>query len=267
MQPQQPVRPALRDLLHHVLVLATALAVNGDVHPRRVAALVRGLSVQLAFRTITRQALVIPGRAVLLWSVVGIGHDPKVSRGRVALAALVATGLGTAVTGFPMVLLLPMEIGIDLLGASEQLATLVVVGAAACSLLLMGHGAVVAFRAERRRARRMTADDQAPVWRLDLLGALDSGQGHGGRLLDAFLDRADHAGAHVFLVTQPVNVGFYARHGLQVLSPAEPDGMIIMRRLAGASRPISTPLPSRAARRHPRSSGTRRHRTRAGGSR
>jgi hypothetical protein len=245
MEPDNPVRPALRDLFHHVLVLATALAVKGDSHSRQVVSLVRGLIIQVAFRTVSRQALVIPGRAVLLWSVVaGRASQPSLRRShgvRYGLATVAATCLGTVVTGLPLALLMPLRDGLQLLGMSTRLATLVVLGCAAASLLLMGHGAFGAFRLERHRARRMTTGLAEAVWRLDLLGAPDSGRGHGGRLLDAFLCRADEAGAHVFLVTQTDNVGFYARHGLQVRSPAEPDGMIIMCRAPGASQARQPP--------------------------
>jgi hypothetical protein len=238
-------RASLRGLVQNVLVLATALAAEGHAGLTGVAGQFRALAVQLAYRTVNRQALVVPGRSVLLWSVVHRGATPRRSSPLSALrrlrALVAALGVATLSTVVPVAgVVTVLQRLLELLPMGDLLATKAAMLVVAPSVAATGVRAAAAYRVERRRARRIPFAPGYAVWRLDLLGAPDRGQGFGGQVLDEFLRRATRERAHVYLLTQPGGVSFYARHGLTPLVPAYPDGMVLMRRLPGAPLPLAS---------------------------
>jgi GNAT superfamily N-acetyltransferase len=60
-------------------------------------------------------------------------------------------------------------------------------------------------------------------WCIDYLAALPAGRGHGGRLLDTFLTRADTSTVEIVLHCATQNLAFYQRHGFHRICTS-PDG-------------------------------------------
>jgi hypothetical protein len=231
----QPVRLTWRALPEHVLVLATALAVDGERRPMHVIELLRGLVVQMVYRTLCGEVLVVPGRAVLLWSVVHRGPVHVAERVRSGVrrtwAAVVATLVGSVLNLLSLggVLVL-IGLVLHATGVSPAEAKFVPLALGTASMGVTGWRAIGAYRVEHHRQAYMAGLNDSPTWRLDLLGAPDARQGYGGLLLDAFVKQADAAHAQVFLLTQPENHDFYRRHGLRVQPSEGLDGMLLMRR-------------------------------------
>jgi len=177
----------------------------------------------------------MPGRAVLLWSTIHRGPLTRRQRTRRIAqrtwAALAATVVGTM---FTLATLGSAVLFIDLvlrsMGFTSQPTLLIVLGLAAASMLATGWRATHAFLVEKAREHHMLRIHGTPTWRLDLLGAVDKGQGFGGALLDAFTERADAAMAQVFLLTLPQNQHFYRRHGFRSQPTIDLGGMLLMRR-------------------------------------
>ena len=224
-----------RALPLHILVLATALAVDGERRPLRVAGLLRGLLVQMVYRTLCGEVLVVPGRAVLVWSVV---HHGPISPGRrvrraarCAGAALVAACIGAlvALVSFTGVLAL-LNLALHAAQVPPAWIQRALVGVVAALLATTGWRALVAYRVERRRQAHVTRSGDGPIWRVDLLGSSDQGSGYGGLALDALVERADAGGAQVVLLTRPESRNFYRRHGFRLDEAADLSGMLLMRR-------------------------------------
>jgi hypothetical protein len=221
----------------HIVVLALALSIGEASGALRAAELIRGLSIQMTYRWLCREALVLEGKAVCLWSVT---HHPRertvaasdVVRRVAGVLLAVAAGLLMVVLSSSL-LVLPLALLLHTLGVSAWHAVVLACGVVGVRQLTTGWRAVVAYRVERRRAALMTGDGHQPVWRLDLLGAASPGKGHGGVLLQAFNSRAESAGALVYLVTQEQNIAFYQQHGYRLVDTtgiAAYDGMHLMRR-------------------------------------
>jgi hypothetical protein len=235
-----------RGLLQNILVLATALSTAGDSSLRGIAGQLRALGVQLAYRTVNAEALVVPGRSVLIWSVVHRGLPARHFDIRQALRRTAAFGaallVAVVITVIPVAgMVTVLRALLELTGVADLLALKIAMLLVLPSVAGTGVRAVVAYRVERGRAQRIPFTPGYAVWRLDLLGAPDKGQGFGGQVLAEFLRKASAEQAHVYLLTQPDNVGFYVRHGLTPLVPAYPDGMVLMRRRAGDAAPSASP--------------------------
>ena len=121
-------------------------------------------------------------------------------------------------------------------------------------LCLVGAGLIVtcwrglvAYRIERGLEARLP-QPTGLRWRIDCLAAVPARSGHGGRLLDAFLDHADACDAEVVLHCIRENVAFYRRHGFHVATGECPDGQRLMLRRAGAPVPPPAGTQSHGAR-------------------
>jgi GNAT superfamily N-acetyltransferase len=145
------------------------------------------------------------------------------------------------------VLLLPLVIALIVIGVAvgPVVATgLCIVGA---SLIMTCWRGLLADRIERELTARLPGPTGLR-WRIDCLAALPARSGHGGRLLDAFLDHADTCDAEVVLHCIPSNVAFYRRHGFHVSSGDCPDGQRLMLRRARSPRPGTWPARDRIGR-------------------
>lgn len=139
----------MRGLLPNVLVLATALSTGSDTALQGIAGQLRALSVQLTYRTVNRQALVVPGRSVLLWSVVHRGPPHRFLGLRSAprrVRALVAVlGVAILITVVPIAgLVTVLRRLLELVGLGEMRAAQVAMLIVAPSVVVTGVRAVAA---------------------------------------------------------------------------------------------------------------------------
>lgn len=196
--------------------------------------LFRGLSMQLAYRWVTGR--VVAGtdeRAVLLWSV-AYRCEARRSLLREALGLLTATAVGLVLVAVTSaILLLPVSLALVFTG--EHAKIIVGVGLAIVILrwLMASWRAVRSYRNELEVTARLP-EPEVLRWRIDYLAAQPDRSGHGGRLLDAFLARADDAMAEVVLHSHRRNVGFYRHHGFRESDAAHPGTQrVMLRRLPG----------------------------------
>ena len=217
-----------------MILLALALARGDRFEAFDAAQLVRGLAVQISLRWWLGEVLVVPGRAVLLYTEL----DHPRSRGRT-----LRTGLGivfAVVVGIvlfavnKMLLLLPVGPVILALGGNTTDVFLVLVGISVLRLTWTATRAITAYRLEHRREAAMVPIGEAPRWRLELMGATPPRRGHGLALVKALTQESDAAGATVYLICEPGNRDFYRRAGFRAV-PADGkafSGMLLMRRVA-----------------------------------
>ena len=132
------------------------------------------------------------------------------------------------------ILLLPVSLALVFTG--EHAKIIVGVGLAIVVLrwVMTSWRAVRSYRNEVVLTARMP-DPEVLRWRIDYLAALPVRSGYGGRLLDAFLARADDSMAEVVLHCDRRNIGFYRHHGFRETDAAHPGTQrVMLRRLPGA---------------------------------
>lgn len=234
------VRPRLRDLPRATIVLALALARGNRFEAFDAAQLARGLAIQISLRWWLGQVLIVPGRAVLLYSE--LDHRRGARRMfRTVLGVGFAVSVGLVLFAVnKVILLLPVAPLIFFLGGDTNDVFFVLVGFSVLRLTWTASRAITAYRLEHRRAAAMAPIGGAPRWRLELMGANPPRSGHGLVLLKALMLKSDAAGATVYLICEPVNRDFYRRAGFRVV-PADGKhftGMLLMRRIAPARIPV-----------------------------
>ena len=215
--------------------------------------LCRGYAIQASFRWVSGQILILPNKAVLLWS--DLPSDGRKMTARSLTRTLLATAFATLVGVVLVVisnaiLMLPVGLALKALGGSASLIALVAISITGFRLALTGWRASQAYALERRRETLMSSGPGPARRRIDLMGARDRGKGHGGLLLDHFVRECDEVGATIFLVTEPHNERFYRRHGLRRLSVATLPaikGMVLMRRERPQRAPVALPRQERHA--------------------
>jgi hypothetical protein len=199
--------------------------------------LFRGTAIQLSYRWAAGQLMADPkGRAVLLWSV---PSGPRTSRSlcRRLFGVLTATTVGIVmVLVCNGVLLVPLVVALVTVGVAVTPVVVVGLCIAGAILVMTSWRGVLAYQNERRLTARLPRQ-AALRWRIDCLAAVPARSGHGGHLLDAFLDRADAYDAEVVLHCIAGNVGFYRRHGFHVAAGDGPGGQHLMLRRARSTRP------------------------------
>jgi ribosomal protein S18 acetylase RimI-like enzyme len=198
--------------------------------------LFRGTAIQLSYRWATGQLATDPkGRAVLLWSAPSrSGTSRSLCRQLFGVVTATMVGVVLVLVGNG-VLLFPLGIALIVMGVAVSpvvIAGLCIVGA---SLIMTCWRGLLAHRIERELTARLPRP-AGVRWRIDCLAAVPARSGHGGRLLDAFLDRADACDAEVVLHCIPLNVAFYRRHGFHVAAGDCPDGQRLMLRRARSPR-------------------------------
>jgi|GEM_PF-2586528 GNAT superfamily N-acetyltransferase len=239
-RPPAPVAPALISpaLLPRLLCVIVMAFAPYEARPLVGAVkLFRGTAIQLSYRWATGQLVADPtGRAVLLWSAPSQSGTSR-SLCRQLLGVVTATMVGVVlVLVCNGVFLLPLVIALIVVGVAVSpvvVAGLCIVGA---SLIITCWRGLLAHRIERELNARLPRPSGVR-WRIDCLAAVPARSGHGGRLLDAFLDRADACDAEVVLHCIPRNVAFYRRHGFHVAAGDCPDGQRLMLRRARSPRP------------------------------
>jgi ribosomal protein S18 acetylase RimI-like enzyme len=199
--------------------------------------LFRGTAIQLSYRWAAGQLMNDPkGRAVLLWSVPS-GARTSRSLCRQLFGALTATTVGIAmVLVCNGALLVPLVIALIVIGVAATPVVVVGLCIAGASLVMTSWRGILAYQNERRLTARLPRPS-ALRWRIDCLAAVPARSGHGGHLLDAFLDHADACDAEVVLHCIAGNVAFYRRHGFHVAAGDCPGGQQLMLRRARSTRP------------------------------
>jgi hypothetical protein len=229
------ISPALLPRLLCVVVMAFA---PYEARPLLGAVkLFRGTAIQLSYRWATGQLAAEPkGRAVLLWSTPSrSGKTCSLCRQLFGVATAAMVGV-VLVLVCSAVFLFPLVIALIVVGAAVGpvvVAGLSIVGA---GLIMTCWRGLLAHRIERELTARLPRPSGVR-WRIDCLAAVPARSGHGGRLLDAFLDHADASDAEVVLHCIPRNVAFYRRHGFHVAAGDCPDGQRLMLRRARSPRP------------------------------
>lgn len=222
-----------------MIVLAFALARGDRFEAFDAAQLVRGLSVQISLRWWLGQILVVPGRAVLLFTELDHRRDLKRTL-RTLLGVVFAVVVGIVLFAVNKVLLLlPIGPLILALGGDTTDVFLVLVGISVLRLTWTASRAIGAYRLEHRREAAMVPIGGAPRWRLELMGANPPRRGHGLALVKALTKESDAAGATVYLICEPGNRDFYRRAGFRAV-PADGkafSGMLLMRRVAPVRGP------------------------------
>lgn len=192
--------------------------------------LYRGLAVQLAYRWGSGQVLARDRRAVLMWSEPGRVGRPGLRRQLRGVSTGVAIGTLQLLAG-TLLLLLPLGELLDTLGLPTRRKSLILLAVVLGRLGLTGWRAAGAYRLTA--ARQAAFPELAGrCWRIDYLAAAPLGAGHGGRLLDRFVQRADRAGATVVLITDERNRAFYRRHGFRLhpaITPALGANLLMVR--------------------------------------
>ena len=234
------MRPRLRDLPRTAIVLALALARGNRFEAFDAAQLVRGLAIQISVRWWLGQVLVVPGRAVLLYSELDHRRSPmRMLRTVLGVVFAVAVGLVLFAVN-KVILLLPVAPLIFFLGGDTTDVFFVLVGFSVLRLTWTASRAITAYRLEHRREAAMVPISGAPRWRLELMGASPPRSGHGLVLVKALMRESDAAGATVYLICEPVNRDFYRRAGFRVV-PADGkhfSGMLLMRRIPPTRVPV-----------------------------
>jgi hypothetical protein len=199
--------------------------------------LFRGTAIQLSYRWAAGQLMADPkGRAVLLWSAPS-GSRASRSFCRQLFGVLTATTVGIVmVLVCNGMLLVPLVIALILVGVAVTPVVVVGLCIAGASLVMTSWRGLLAYQNERRLTARLPRQS-ALRWRIDCLAAVPARSGHGGRLLDAFLDHADACDAEVVLHCIAGNVAFYRRHGFHVAAGDGPGGQHLMLRRARSTRP------------------------------
>ncbi|MDQ6648658.1 MAG: hypothetical protein M3Z02_00830 [Actinomycetota bacterium] len=247
--------PRFRHVLRLSMVLALAMS---QFEPRpllRTVEMFRGYALQVVARRVTGHVLATPNNtAVLVWSEVRAAPGQRLlsraARGtRNAMAVLAATCVGLALfLASNALLIVPIQMLMNAVGLSAYVPLVALVIAVGRLSLTLAR-ALAAYRLERRREQFLLPVGTAPIWRLDLLGAAPAGRGYGGELTRVFVERADHAGAVVYLVTDKSNRSFYRRHGFRVVEHTDSDtfrSLLLMRRLPRVQRG-TVPLARRSA--------------------
>jgi hypothetical protein len=180
-------------------------------------ALLRGITIQLAYRWSTGQVVADPSdRAVLLWSAASReGWRGSIHRQLLGVVAATSAGMALAIVG-NAILLPPMGLMLWAAGADAKVvigAGLAVVGA---PLLATGWRALRAYQSDTALTHRLPSPSTTR-WRIDYLAAVPARSGHGGRLLKEFLGRADESDVEVVLHCESRNVAFYRRHGFHLV--------------------------------------------------
>jgi hypothetical protein len=234
------VKARLRDLPSAVLTLANSLSRDTRHEALEVAQLFRGLAIQVALRWCLGELLVVPSRSALVYSQ--LDAPAGLTRaGRTVAGVGLGTVVGLALFGLSnLLLLMPLVTLLLAVGFSHAQVLPAFVVIPSVRLGWTAWRAAVAYRVERARAGAMVRVGSSPRWRLDLMGSAHPRQGDGLRLVRAFTQRSDAAGATVYLVCQPNNREFYRRAGFRVVetSGRAYDGMLLMRRIAPARRPV-----------------------------
>jgi hypothetical protein len=185
--------------------------------------LFRGFAIQLAYRWGSRQVVTDDDHAVLMWSRLTKGWNPRrFVREVQGVGFAVAVGTGMAVLSTAIVAVALHEV---LIVARVNAGTRlwVIVAVVAFRFVLTLYGAWQALRLDVKRMRLLD-EPVGEYWRIDYLAAQPLGGGHGSRLLGQFLAEADAADASVCLVTDPRNRDFYRRHGFRLAGVADPSG-------------------------------------------
>ncbi len=224
--------------LPRLLGILVVAFVPGESRPFFAAAkLFRGIAIQLAHRWVTGQVVAdAAGRSVLLWSVSfrPEGRRPVV---RELLGALVAALVGiTLVIACSLILLVPCGLALVAVGLDDEVVTNVILVIVGLSVL------ITCWRAFRAHEQESVLMAQLPPpsalrWHIDSLAAIPARRGHGGRLLDRFLEEADQCDAEVVLHCSRPNVAFYRRHGFFVIAEERYGGQRLMLRKARSNRP------------------------------
>lgn len=228
------MEPSVRALPRAVFVLASAFARGERGEALELVQLARGFVIQCIVHWCTGTLLVNGSHAALLYTQLGRQRRRALPGIAAALAAGTLVGLLLVVLANSL-LLLPFAAPLLVLGVSWWTVLQLGLAVALVSACWAGTRAAAAYRLEQRRRRAMTSVDDRPTWRLDAVGAIPPGRGHGGRLLAAFVARADVAGATVYLVCEHRNRDFYRAAGFRAVeAPAAGgfDGKLLMRRAA-----------------------------------
>jgi hypothetical protein len=198
--------------------------------------LLRGLSIQLAYRWGAGRVFAgESNQAVLLWSVAGSWRTRRhVVREVAGILWAVAVGL-VLFSASNLLLLLLVRGALDIFDASHETKIIVPF------LLLMARFAFTLVRAAAATWHHAAIAAQLPRtahvrWQIDYLGATPARAGHGGRLLDGFLELADRADAEVVLNCDSRNLIFYRRHGFHLSDGPCPGGQRLMIRVAASAR-------------------------------
>lgn len=210
------VRPGRLPKLLTVLVLAFAPM---ERRPLLAAVeLFRGMAIQLAFRWPQGWLLAeSQNRAVLLWSVCRstAGRLPHArARALIGVGAGVLTGLLLFALS-NLILLSVVTVVLHAAGVSAVAISEVRLGIVVVRLTVTAWRATAAARHDHGLDLLLKAPEGAR-WRLDYLAALPEGRGHGGRILQEFLELADASDAEVALHCDESLVGFYRRHGFRL---------------------------------------------------
>ncbi len=173
--------------------------------------LFRGFVLQLAFRWGTGCIAVDQNnRAVLLWSVASPGSE---SLGTQLLGMMAATAAGIVMVAFTGAVAMALVGSILLLaGLDLRLVLGLVLAFVTLRWTMTCVRAVRAYRTETSLYAKLP-DRNRLRWSVDFLAAIPARTGHGGRLLERFLELADRSGAQVVLHCDDQLVGFYRRHG------------------------------------------------------
>lgn len=198
--------------------------------------LFRGTAIQLSYRWAAGQLVADPkGNAVLLWSAASRSGTSRFL-GRQLFGVVAATVVGVVMALVCNgVFLVPLIMALVLMGVAVAPIVVAGLGIVGASLIMTCWRGFLANRIERGLTARLPVYSGVR-WRVDCLAALPARSGHGGRLLDAFLDHADASDAEVVLHCIPRNVAFYRRHGFHVAAGDCPDGQRLMLRTARSSR-------------------------------
>jgi len=233
------VRIAPRRLPRLLSVVVTAFAPN-EIRPLLGAVgLFRGIAIQLAYRWPTRQVLEDRcDRAVLLWSVEFRAGWSR-SLHRELLGVLAATSVGIVLfIASSAILLLPLAMALWAAGMTASRVGDVEFSVAGTLLAMTFWRAFRAYLNDEALMSRLPSPSTTR-WRIDYLAAVPARNGHGGRLLDEFLDYTDEHGAEVVLNCDSLTLSFYRHHGFHLVGGDCPGGQSLMlRRGRSIRRPM-----------------------------
>jgi hypothetical protein len=202
----------------------------------QIAQFVRGLAIQVTYRFVRRELLVVPGRATLLYSRL---DRPRcgILRSAAAVAAATFAGLALFVLSNTL-LLLPVTVALRAGGAGTNLTSAIALTIVVIRLGWTATRAVRTYLLEWQREKHLPRVGEQPRWRLDLMGATPAHCGNGTTLLRELVHLSDAAGATVYLVTEPHNRAFYRRGGFHLVpNDAKAfDGMVLMRRVTPTAK-------------------------------
>jgi GNAT superfamily N-acetyltransferase len=199
------------------------------------AGLLRGMAIRFSYRWAAGQVLADGNdKAVLLWSP--LTPDPN-WRARIRTIASVLFAAMVELTwsvlsGAPIALLINGLLRISRLRIITLRDVLVVVVAIRSSDAVAR--GIRAYQYHQSMIRGLPPATSSR-WCIDSLAAVPAGRGHGGRLLETFLARADALTVETVLHCATRHLAFYRRYGFHLICSSPGGGQHVM------ARPATTP--------------------------